>query len=252
MVIIFVALMGIIFWKFTTTDKTVGVVDSVSAPVAEETNEPTILTLEERLHDELSPVVLEKDGYRIVHPKALTQEYNMYVTTIAERRAELEKYRANGGCPGRCGELLADPELYEKQFTMLEQSTQCGYTESYKEDIKKHFRLFSYAIGGPEYVREVYNEDLGVCGFVTVGFSGYDVSVGNFYYSAKFVVGEEVVALSFQLLPRTIFSDVDEEIYYSKDFDEFDYYQNKFSYDNDIVLTMISRYDAIVASLEKI
>lgn len=190
-----------------------------------------------------------------------SKQTSISVTPKQETIAYYQKYRESGGCPSTCGQLADDPALLEKQFTLLFQvasAPNCTLSQALKDDINEDFLLFSGGISNKLAVSGI-KTNAGLCGLNLIEYSGFDVSLSNYYYKAGFLVNDKVVEIVFRLLPYNAFDSVD-ALWTSLGYDleggscdaqcldkEQNYYEN-FHLDAPVVQEVIATYNRMLAT----
>ncbi|MFA5771046.1 MAG: hypothetical protein WC894_06185 [Patescibacteria group bacterium] len=191
-----------------------------------------------------------------------SKQFNLSVNSIQNITDEYAKYK-DGGCPSTCGQLAADPILFQKQFDILRKMNSlpnCTLTPKDKQEINDKFILFSGGISS-KYQIEGIKTKLGQCGLKIIQSDGFDVSLSNIHYKVSLFVDNKIINISFPLYPHGVFASVD-DLWKNIGFDsttsicgssclnkELDYY-NKFNINNDTEKEVIKIYDQIVATLK--
>jgi hypothetical protein len=202
-----------------------------------------------RYPPQLEEMVSSKQSGFTVTPKQETLDY-------------YQKYREGNGCPSTCGQLVEDPALLEKQFTILSQvasAPNCSLSDSLKEEVSSDFILFSHGITSKLAVSGI-KTNTGLCGLKLIEYSGFDASLSNYYYKAGFLVGDKVVEMYFTLLPHNAFASMD-ALWTSLGYDleegscdaacydkELKYYEN-FDLQAEEIQEAITTYDQILSTL---
>ena len=191
-----------------------------------------------------------------------SKKFNLSIGSKQDITDEFAQYK-DGGCPSTCGQLVADPVLFQKQFDILSRMntlTDCVLTPKDKQEIKDNFILFSGGING-KYEIVGIKTDLNECGLKIIQSDGFDASLSNMNYNVSLFVNNEIININFPLFPHGVFANVD-MMWKNFGFDsansicdatclknQLEYY-NKFSIDNDIEKEVISTYDQIIKSLK--
>jgi hypothetical protein len=122
------------------------------------------------------------------------------VTEIVDDYAQY----ADEGCPSTCGRFTSDPDLLDRQFTMLDQlpsGDSCELDPALEESVRKEFILLTGGSGNKHVVSSVANGD-GDCVLKFIEEDGFAVDLDNYFYKVGFKKGDKVIDARFRVFDR--------------------------------------------------
>lgn len=173
---------------------------------------------------------------------------------------EYQKFKEGGCPPGVCGRFIENPDLLQRQFSLLSELTtfsDCVLTTNYTAKIKKEFILFSKAIQDILEVSGIKIDNF--CGLKIIDKDGYDVFLGNINYTVGLIKDDKVISISLKLFPLISTSERMNKLwsYFGCDINggcspnsrESDYFIN-FSPNDRIPKDIISVYDQVLSTFK--
>ncbi|MCK5084873.1 MAG: hypothetical protein KAQ64_04430 [Candidatus Pacebacteria bacterium] len=199
----------------------------------------------------------------IKHPINLNKyinEFTFFITSEEDLRKYQKKEEADM-CLHNCGLFKENEDLFNKQFEIINKSSHCPYLETYKEDIKNNFVLFSKGIRTIEKIDSIENENLNVCGLKLITYEGYEAGNITLYsYITIFQKDDKIIKIDLPLFPVEVFKEADEiwkEIGYNFETKRCEgCYQNELNFDMNFdvnekrIQKIIRQYDEIVSSFK--
>ncbi len=152
----------------------------------------------------------------------------------------------------QCPNCLSGKAL-DDNFSILSKANLCPYTEKFREEVKKTYRLFSVAIDQIEIVDGIENNNIKACILKTVGIDALDVNLDDIYYRVVFSYDSKIVFIEFPVFPRKIFAETDDYLMrIESDENERDIILNIFEdyLNNPIAKKNIETYDKILSTFK--
>jgi hypothetical protein len=136
-------------------------------------------------------------GFTYKYPPELTADGNnpVAVETISDFRTLYSPASFPDGCPSICGDLI-DPPTLEKQFAILRQAQGCEMSASFKEDVRKNFKLFGGGIYSIIDVEKVYSPYLKICGLKILDYGSFIVDLNAYGYKDVFLSDDKVILVA--------------------------------------------------------
>lgn len=205
------------------------------------------------------------EGFSFRYPEYLREFFKSKNFVFSSRTKqeiidEYQKFKGGGCPPGVCGRFIENPDLLQRQFSLLSELTtfsDCVLTINYTAKIKKEFILFSKAIQDILEVSGIKIDNF--CSLKIIDKDGYDVFLGNINYTVGLINEDKVVKISLKLFPLISTSERMNKLwsYFGCDIDgscspnsrESDYFIN-FNPNDRIPKDIISVYDQILSTFK--